>query len=80
MNYYFDPSALVKIYHREVGTDHVLGIYKGDEPMAISELNRVEFVATVSRKYREHAIRLDTLHALITKFQNVRNLSWPELS
>ncbi|MEW6608058.1 MAG: type II toxin-antitoxin system VapC family toxin [bacterium] len=69
MNYYFDTSALVKIYHREDGTDRVLVIYKGDEPIAISELSRIEFIATVMRKYREQAITLDTLQSLLTKFQ-----------
>ena len=69
MTYYFDTSALVKIYHREVGTDGVLALYKGKELIYISELSRIEFLATVLRKYREHAITLETLHTLILKFQ-----------
>jgi hypothetical protein len=60
---------LVKIYHREVGTDTVLAIYKGDTPIYISELSRIEFLATMLRKYREHAITRDTLKALNAKFQ-----------
>lgn len=69
MRCYFDTSALVKIYHREVGTDTVLAIYKSDTPIYISELSRIEFLATMFRKYREHTITRDTLQALIAKFR-----------
>ncbi len=31
MNYYFDTSALVKIYHREAGTSEVLRIYNSEK-------------------------------------------------
>ncbi len=69
MKYYFDTSALVKIYHQEFGTERVLSIYKNQETILISELSRIEFLATISRKYREHAISIDTLHAVHAKFQ-----------
>lgn len=72
MNYYFDTStsAVVKIYHREAGTDRVLSIYKSDELIYISELCRIEFISTIERKYRENIIILDTLHSFINKFQD----------
>ncbi len=53
MKYYFDTSALVKIYHREKGTETVLNIYKSRDETVISELSKIEFISTIYRKYRE---------------------------
>lgn len=69
-HYYIDTSSLVKIYHKEAGTSHVLPIYKSQDTISISELSRIEFLSTISRKYREHEITEATLEALKTKFQN----------
>jgi predicted nucleic acid-binding protein len=68
MNYFFDTSALVKIYHDEKGADKALEIYNSQEQITISELTKVEFYSTVYRKYRERAIDLETLNLLIKKF------------
>lgn len=69
MKYYFDTSALVKIYHREHGTSKVLDIYDNvDNSIQISELGRVEFLSTIHRKYREKEFSSETLDALICKF------------
>ena len=38
MNYFFDTSALVKIYHEEEGADKVLEIYNSERQITISEL------------------------------------------
>lgn len=70
MTYYIDTSALVKIYHREAGTDNALALYKSDELIWISELCRIEFTSTIERKYREKTITIETLHTLIEKFQD----------
>jgi uncharacterized protein with PIN domain len=43
MNYFFDTSALVKIYHDEEGADKVLEIYNSDGQITISELAKVKF-------------------------------------
>ncbi|MBF0117212.1 MAG: type II toxin-antitoxin system VapC family toxin [Desulfobacterales bacterium] len=68
MKYYIDTSSLVKIYHREQGTDIILNIYKSQDEIIISELSKIEFISTIYRKYREHEIFLDTVHAVIKKF------------
>ena len=72
MKYYFDTTGLVKIYHREIGSDQVVGIYKGTDSIIISELGAIEFISTIHRKHREHEIDIDTLKAVITKFQEDR--------
>ncbi len=69
MKYYIDTSSLVKIYHREPGSPVVFGIYKSDDNIVISELSTIEFQSGVARKHREHEITLDTLHAVIQKFE-----------
>ena len=68
MNFFFDTSALVKIYHDEEGADIVLEIYNSKEQITISELTKIEFYSTIYRKYRERVIDLETLNLLIEKF------------
>lgn len=71
MKYYFDTSALLKIYHSESGTLDVLGIYENTENrVLISELSCTEFLSTVYRKYREKEITADTRDAVVAKFQD----------
>lgn len=51
--YYLDTSALVKLYHRESGTDRVESLFsQADNSLIISELAIVEFYSTVARKLR----------------------------
>jgi len=69
MRYYFDTSALMKIYHREEGTEIILNIYKSDDDIIISELGKIEFISTCYRKYREKEISYETLKAVIQKFE-----------
>jgi predicted nucleic acid-binding protein len=70
MKYYFDTSSLVKIYHREEGTETVLNIYKGHDEIVISELSKIEFISTIYRKYREHEISHETLTVVIQKYED----------
>lgn len=69
MTCYFDTSALVKIYHREGGTDAMLEIYDGDDVIQISELARLEFLTTVMRKLREGTLDEQTRHAVLSRFR-----------
>ncbi len=69
-SYYVDTSALVKIYHREAGTDAMLTLYHGTDTLLISELAKIELLSTVYRKYREHSITHETLEAVIQKFED----------
>lgn len=69
MSYFLDTSALVKIYHREAGTDTVLSLYCGNAELVISELSQVEFMSSVYRKYRERELTRAALHAVARKFE-----------
>lgn len=64
MQYFFDTSAVVKIYHRETGSDRILPLYQGGEAIVISELSKVEFVSTVHKKLRTGEITGETLDAV----------------
>ncbi len=51
--YFFDTSALVKLYHQEGGTEQVEEIFRQVEtPIIISELAIVELHTTLARKVR----------------------------
>lgn len=69
MNYFFDTSALVKIYHIEAGSDGVLDIYYSENSITISELGKAEFLATIYKKYKEKEINEETIEAIINKFE-----------
>ncbi len=75
-SYYVDTSALVKIYHRETGTDAMLKLYQGTDKLLISELAKIELLSTVYRKYREHGITHETLEAVIQKFEDDLDLRY----
>ena len=68
MRYFLDTSALVKIYHRESGSDTALSIYNSDSVIFISEMSRLEFISTIYRKFRNKEIDKGTLRVLEDKF------------
>ncbi len=68
MEYFFDTSAIVKIYHEEEGSKAVLPIYSGNDSILISELSKVEFLSTVHKKLRSNEINTETLEALRARF------------
>jgi len=67
--YFIDTSALIKIYHKEVGTEQILPLYKSNDTLAISELTKIEMISTVYRKCREDEIKQITLELLVEKFE-----------
>jgi len=66
---YLDTSALAKIYHRESGTETMLEMYAGGQGIQISELARLEFLATTMRKFREEQLDEKTRQALLQRFE-----------
>lgn len=68
MQYFFDTSAIVKIYHQEEGSDIVLPFYQAKDAIIISELGKVEFLSTIHKKFRNNEINLETIEALTEKF------------
>ena len=53
VSFYCDTSALVKLYHQEVGTELMEDLFRQEENvLVISELAIVEFYSTLARKVR----------------------------
>lgn len=71
MSFFFDTSALLKLYHREVGTDRVEEIFKQtDDTIVISELAVVELYSTLARKVRTGEITLQAQEEAVRNFEN----------
>ena len=54
--YYLDSSALVKRYHREVGTEIVDDIIEGGAEIYISSITLIEIISTLKRKVKSRKI------------------------
>ena len=67
--YFLDTSALVKIYHREDGSDFCLELYTNNSHIFISELARVELHSAVYRKQREKQLNAKALNAVRKMFE-----------
>ncbi len=67
--YFLDTSALVKIYHRETGSDYCLELYANLSHIIISELARVELHSAVYRKQREKQLNVKALNAVLKMFR-----------
>lgn len=67
--YFLDTSALVKIYHREIGSDYCLALYEEQSNLIISELARVELHSAIFRKQREGELGQRALKAVMQRFE-----------
>jgi uncharacterized protein len=57
MTFFLDTSALIKLYHQEVGTERVEEIFEQTEnTLVISELAVVEFYSSLARRVRMREI------------------------
>lgn len=64
--YFFDTSALVKRYHREVGTDVVDAAFDNkDATKMISDFSVIEFYSAFARKVRTEEITEDDFRKTI---------------
>ncbi len=56
MVYYFDTSALVKIYHNENGSNRAIELFEENADNYISQIAFTEFNCTLYRKFRNKEI------------------------
>lgn len=68
MQFFLDTSALVKLYHQEEGSDIVAEIFRKKYPLVISELSKVEFLSTATKKFRMREITAKALKSLKVEF------------
>ena len=69
--YYLDTSALVKLYHQELGTDQVELLFtQPNHSLIISELAAVELYSTVARKLRTGEIEEAAFEEVCNNFED----------
>lgn len=70
-SFYFDTSALIKLYHQETGTDQVEEIFRqADNVLIISELAGVELYSTLARKVRTGEIAPSVQDEVLRNFEH----------
>lgn len=67
--FFFDSSALIKLYHQELGTERVEEIFTTDVPLVISELAVVELHSTLARKVRTGEIPAESCDEAVRNFE-----------
>ncbi len=78
MKAFLDTSSLIKLYHQEEGTDHVMKALSSDiREIFLSELAILEFRSAIWKKIREKEIQERAAIEVIKCFQNdVDNFQW----
>ncbi len=69
MNYFFDTSALAKIYHKEEESERVIAIFNSQDGVFVSELSVIEYYSIVYRKFRERRIDGIDLEKILKRFE-----------
>jgi uncharacterized protein len=68
--YFFDTSALIKLYHQEDGTETVDQLVEKDQPtIVVSDLTVVEMVSALAKKVRTQEITAETFHTAVAAFE-----------
>ena len=71
MNYFFDSSALIKLYHPELGSQRVTAMFdEADRQIIISRLAGVEFHSALALKWRTGHLDREGSAALRIRFLN----------
>jgi predicted nucleic acid-binding protein len=78
---FLDTSSLVKLYHHEPGSDHLMGLLgNGIEDIYLSELAILEFQSAMWRKVREGKLGREAATSATSLFQGDRGqFRWIEL-
>ncbi len=78
MNLFLDTSSLLKIYHREQGTDELLRLISEDvENIYLSELAKIEFNSAVYKKVRQKLFPEEKALEIIAFFEkDFANFIW----
>jgi len=69
MNFYFDTSALVKLFYEEAGSNVIEEIVLNNENLIyVSELVRLEFLSSIYRRYRQKDLTEAEVNSVIDSF------------
>lgn len=68
--YFCDTSAVIKLYHNEIGTDRMENIFGDDQSeIIISELTTAEFWSAMTRRVRTGEITNEAKDAAVRNFR-----------
>ncbi len=71
LNLFFDTSALVKLFHREVGSDTLMkALRQHDLNLWMSQLARLEFISALHRRLRMGEITAGQLNEVLVLFED----------
>lgn len=73
MNLFLDTNAVIKLYHKETGTDNLLNFiqkYSDNLIISISDLTKIEFHSTFLKKVRTSEIDLLTVNEINETFDS----------
>jgi predicted nucleic acid-binding protein len=70
MKIFLDTSSLVKLYHKEIGTDELIEIIRATpiQSIYLSEITEVEFLSTIWKKVRTKEISAERAEVAISLF------------
>jgi len=69
--FFFDTSALVKLYHEEAGTEELTALIERENPLiAVSDIAAVEMVSAFAKKVRTAEIDIPAFEEAIDAFQS----------
>lgn len=72
MNVYLDTSAVIKLYHRELGSDELLAFlrrYADSLIITMADLTRIEFHSAFLRRVRTGEFELDPVQRVFKAFE-----------
>ena len=73
MNLFFDTSAVVKLYHKETGTNNLINFlqrHSDSLTLLIADISRLEFRSAMMKRVRIKEIKLKTAQNMVETFDN----------
>jgi predicted nucleic acid-binding protein len=73
MNLFFDTSAVVKLYHKETGTNNLINSLQRHSDnliLLIADISRLEFRSAVMKRVRIKEIKLKAAQNMVEMFDN----------
>jgi len=73
MNLFFDTSAVVKLYHKETGTNNLINSlrhHSDNLTLLIADISRLEFRSAVMKRVRIKDIKFKTAQNMVETFDN----------
>lgn len=77
MNVYLDTSAVIKLYHREIGSEELLAFlqrHADDLILTVADITRTEFHSAFLRRVRTGEIALEPVYRVFEVFDRDLNM------